>query len=59
MTFSSTDCNPQLLQHSLEDVLSEQQEEWLAEHLENCPQCQQGLTDLAGDTDGWSRVKPC
>ncbi len=50
-------CDPQLLKRSLEDVLSEQQEDWLAAHLEDCPACQQTLTGLAGDAEGWSRVE--
>ncbi|HUG18317.1 MAG TPA: serine/threonine-protein kinase [Planctomycetaceae bacterium] len=53
----SSNCDPQLLQRSLEDVLSEQQEEWLESHLEDCATCQQQLTELAGDADGWSRVE--
>lgn len=57
MTFSTTDCHPQLLRRSLEDLLSEQQEDWLAGHLEHCPKCRQELADLAGDPDGWSRVE--
>lgn len=57
MNSSPAQCDPQLLKCSLGDVLSEQQEDWLAAHLEDCPTCQQTLTGLAGDAEGWSRVE--
>ncbi len=57
MKSSPAKCDPQLLQRSLEDVLSEQQEDWLVAHLEDCSACQQALTGLAGDAKGWSRVE--
>ncbi|HSG70125.1 MAG TPA: serine/threonine-protein kinase [Planctomycetaceae bacterium] len=57
MKTTPANCDFQLLKRSLEDVLSEQQEEWLESHLEDCAICQQQLTELAGDADGWSRVE--
>ena len=57
MKSSPTKCDSTLLQRSLEDVLSEQQEDWLAAHLEDCAECQQALARLAGDRNGWSRVE--
>jgi serine/threonine protein kinase len=57
MKSSPTKCDSTLLQRSLEDVLSEQQEDWLVAHLEVCTECQQAMAGLAGDRNGWSRVE--
>ncbi|MCP4855229.1 MAG: serine/threonine protein kinase [Fuerstiella sp.] len=57
MKTSPVKCNPPLLRQSLEDGLSEQQEEWLAAHLDDCVSCQQALTPLAAGSNGWSRVE--
>lgn len=57
MNTASAKCDPQLLQRSLDDVLSEREEEWLESHLDECSKCQQVLTRLAGDADGWFRVE--
>lgn len=57
MKSSRANCDAQLLKRSLDDVLSEQQEDWLVTHLESCTACQHALARLAGDANGWSRVK--
>jgi len=48
---ASTHCNTALLQRSLEDQLSEQQEEQLAAHLTECESCRRMLETLAADVD--------
>ena len=57
MNTSPVKCNPPLLRRSLEDGLSEQQEEWLATHLDDCVSCQQTLTTLAAGSEGWSQIE--
>ena len=49
-------CDPSLLPLSLEDRLSEAQEEFLAAHLSQCERCQRELEQLAGQPQVWSRV---
>ncbi|MEO2024314.1 MAG: hypothetical protein ABGZ23_00365 [Fuerstiella sp.] len=57
MKTSPVKCNRPLLRQSLEDGLTEQQEEWLVAHLDDCVSCQQALTSLAADSEGWSQVE--
>jgi len=45
----SSQCDPTLLQRSLCDQLSEQQEEQLATHLSECESCRLQLEMLASD----------
>ena len=49
-------CDPTLLPLSLEDRLSEAQEEFLSAHLSGCEKCQRELEQLAGQPQAWSRV---
>ncbi len=56
MTPSSAQCDPALLQRSLNDDLTEQQEERLISHLADCDSCREQLESLAGSRDDWSRV---
>src|SRR5579872_4672395 len=49
-------CDRELLLRSLDDRLSEQQEEQLARHLVECPDCRHELERLAGGQEEWSRV---
>ena len=56
MTPISSPCNATLLQRSLNDQLSEQQEEQLAAHLSECDACRQQLEALASDAAGWNDV---
>ncbi len=56
MTPTPAACDRQLLRLSLDDSLSEQQEDLLAAHLEDCESCQLTLAAMASDTLGWSRV---
>ena len=49
-------CDPTLLQRSLDDRLSEAEEEALSTHLSACPACQRELEQLAGQPAAWSRV---
>jgi len=53
---ASTHCNTALLQRSLDDQLSEQQEEQLAAHLTECESCRRMLETLAADVDSWNHV---
>ncbi|HQZ69472.1 MAG TPA: zf-HC2 domain-containing protein, partial [Planctomycetaceae bacterium] len=53
---TSTPCNTTLLQRSLEDQLSEQQEEQLAAHLTECEACRRTLETMAADVGSWSHV---
>ncbi len=57
MPSSSTQCHPELLQQSLSDQLTEQQEEWLAVHLAECEACRAALGSLAGSRDDWARIE--
>lgn len=56
MAESVSQCNPSILQQSLNDELSEQQEEWLTAHLAECSGCRSQLESLAGSRDDWSRI---
>jgi serine/threonine-protein kinase len=49
-------CDRERLRQSLDDRLSEQQEEVLMQHLAECPACQQELETLAAEQAEWSRV---
>ncbi|MFO1006552.1 MAG: protein kinase [Planctomycetaceae bacterium] len=49
-------CDPSLLPLSLEDRLSEAQEEFLTAHLSQCERCQRELEQLAGQPQIWLRV---
>ena len=57
MPASSQQCNTQLLQQSLDDALSEQQEERLAAHLNTCANCREELERLAAAGQHWSRIQ--
>ena len=52
----NTQCNPELLQRSLSDQLTERQEERLAQHLTECEACRMNLEQLAGDRGSWNHV---
>lgn len=56
MHSSSKTCQPGLLEQSLKDELTDQQEECLAEHLSHCEACRRRLHLLAGTADDWSEV---
>jgi eukaryotic-like serine/threonine-protein kinase len=45
-----------LLSQSLDDLLSEQQERQMTEHLAECKTCQHALETLAGDAKRWKNV---
>ncbi len=49
-------CDVTLLQRSLSDQLSQQQEEQLTSHLSYCDVCRGKLESFAGDHDNWQRV---
>jgi len=49
-------CNPTLLQRSLDESLSEAEEESLSAHLCECDACQRELERLAGRPAAWTRV---
>ncbi len=49
-------CDPNLLQLSLDERLNETQEERLARHLAECESCQVELERLAGQREEWSKV---
>ncbi len=49
-------CDPTLLRRSLDDRLSEAEEESLSAHLSSCNACQRELEQLAGQPAAWSRV---
>jgi len=50
-------CERQLLQRSLDDGLSGDEEEWLAVHLTQCESCRRQLDQLAADSDDWDSVE--
>lgn len=50
-------CDRDLLQQSLDDVLTEDQEESLAAHLNDCSDCQDWLNGFAQGQVDWQRVK--
>jgi len=56
VTTPSLTCDRDLLRQSLDDRLSEPQEEALTRHLSECPACQQELERLAAEQAEWSRV---
>lgn len=56
MTPASSQCNATLLQRSLSDQLSEQQEEQLAAHLSGCESCRQQLETMASDPATWNQI---
>ena len=49
-------CNRELLRDSLADLLSEQQEEDLAQHLSECAECRVELERLAAADEEWCSV---
>jgi serine/threonine-protein kinase len=49
-------CNPTLLQQSLDDRLTEAEEDSLSAHLSQCVPCQRELERLAGRPAAWTRV---
>ena len=49
-------CDSELLRQSLDDSLSELQEDELADHLSDCGVCQRELERLAAGETEWSRV---
>jgi serine/threonine protein kinase len=49
-------CDQDLLRLSLDERLSEAQEEALAQHLSQCEPCQRELERIAGQQQDWSRV---
>jgi len=49
-------CDRELLRQSLNDALSERQEDELAHHLSECESCQRELERLAADQAEWSHV---
>ena len=49
-------CDPTLLRRSLDDRLSEAEEESLSAHLSACDACQRELEQLAGQPTAWARV---
>ena len=51
-----THCTPELLQRSLDDQLTELQEEQLAGHLADCAVCRAKLEELAADRNSWKHV---
>lgn len=57
MNQSSSQCEPELLQRSLDDVLNEQQEERLSTHLNECVECRNLLEAFAGGRDDWSKIE--
>jgi len=50
-------CDRELLRQSLNDALSDRQEEELARHLSECPDCQQELERLAAEHAEWSKIE--
>jgi len=49
-------CDPTLLRRSLDDRLTEAEEESLSAHLSGCDACQRELEKLAGQPAAWMRV---
>jgi serine/threonine protein kinase len=52
----TVNCDPDLLRRSLDDQLSESEEESLSAHLCECDVCQHELENLAGRPAAWNRV---
>ncbi|MGC8640583.1 MAG: protein kinase domain-containing protein [Isosphaeraceae bacterium] len=57
MAARSTRCDPDRLRFSLEDRLSETDQSELAEHLEHCEACRQGLERLAAASQFWGDAR--
>jgi len=49
-------CDHPWLMRSLDERLSEPEEELLAQHLTECKACRQKLESLASDPNGWSQI---
>ena len=56
MSRPTKSCDPKLLRRSLEDKLSEDEEESLSAHLCECDDCQNELEELAGQPTAWTRI---
>ena len=56
MNRPTNQCDPDLLRRSLEDELSEDEEESLSAHLCECDDCQKELQGLAGRPAAWKQV---
>ena len=56
MNKPTKNCDPNLLRRSLEDELSEAEEESLSAHLCECDDCQNELETLAGQPTAWMRI---
>lgn len=56
MPVSSNKCDDSLLEHLLEDGLSQSQEEQLAEHLNSCSHCRERLETLAAEQGQWQQI---
>ncbi len=57
MATPSTSCDARLLQRSLDDGLSELQEEALTEHLSSCEGCRRSLERLAAQEPRWQLIR--
>lgn len=57
MSLLKHNCDPELLQQSLSEQLSEQAEERLIAHLDECQNCRQQLETLAGAPKDWSTIE--
>lgn len=56
MSSPAAACDRELLRQSLNDALSESQEDTLARHLSECPACQREIERLAAEEKEWSQV---
>jgi len=59
MSDSISACQPKLLPQSLDDRLTEAQEERLAAHLSGCRECRETLEELAAVPQHWKRIETC
>lgn len=57
MSLLKHNCDPDLLKQSLSEQLSEQAEERLIAHLDECNSCRQQLETLAGAPKDWSTIE--
>lgn len=57
MSLLKHNCDPELLKQSLSEQLSEQAEERLIAHLDECKTCRQHLETLAGAPKDWSTIE--
>jgi serine/threonine protein kinase len=57
MTDHQLNCDPELLRQSLNDGLTEQQEERLATHLDSCEVCREQLHTLAVGQNEWAKIQ--